>query len=46
MEGSTKALWIMVDGGSVKNISYINVMMEVAGSSEMSINLHFLSLKF
>jgi hypothetical protein len=27
-------------GGSVKNTKYINVMMEVVGSSEMSINLH------
>jgi len=40
VEGSTKALWIMVVGGSAKNINYINVMMEVAGSSEMSINMH------
>jgi hypothetical protein len=34
MEGSTKALWIMVDGGSAKNMNYINVMMVVAGFSE------------
>jgi len=40
VEGSTKALWIMVNGGSAKNIKYINVMTEVAGFSEMSINLH------
>jgi len=27
-------------GGSAKNTKYINVIMEVVGSSEMSINLH------
>lgn len=27
-------------GGSAKNTKYVNVMMEVVGSSEMSINLH------
>lgn len=26
--------------GSAKNTKYINVMMEIVGSSEMSINLH------
>jgi hypothetical protein len=34
----------MVAGGSAKNIKNINVMVEVAGSSEMSINSRRLSL--